>query len=257
MLAILKRAGASPALLILLAALASSARAAAPDYITAAMTDPARPLQDRAHDRDRKPAEVLAFSEVKPGARVADFMSGGAYFTRLLSGVVGDSGRVYAFLPEEELKNCAPQETAGTRAIEHDGHYANVTVLRSPVNRFRSPEPLDMIWTAQNFHDLYDPFMGPADVPAVTRSLYQALKPGGILLVIDHAAAADSGTRDTGTLHRIDPEIIVREALAAGFRLDARSDLLRNAADAHRLRVFDPSIRGRTDQVILRFRKPG
>ena len=256
MFKILTGAGAIPALLMLLATLVSPARAALPTYISAALADPARPLQDRSRDRDRKPAEVLAFGGVRPGARVADFMSGGAYFTRLLSRIVGDSGHVYAFLPEEELKNCAPQETAGTRAIEHDSRYANVTVLRSPVNRFDSPEPLDLIWTAQNFHDLYDAFMGPADVPALSRSLYRALKPGGILLVIDHVAAADSGTRDTGTLHRIDPEVIVREALAAGFELDARSDLLRNPADTHRLRVFDPSIRGRTDQVILRFRKP-
>jgi predicted methyltransferase len=256
MLASFKVARAIPGALIMFAALAAQAQADVPDYIAKSLADPARPLEERARDGDRKPAEVLAFSAVRPGQRVADFMSGGGYFTRLLSRVVGAKGRVYAFVPDEQMKNCAPRETAGTRAIEHDNRYANVTVVRLPVNRFRVPEPLDLVWTALNFHDLYDSFMGPADVPAVTRSLYAALKPGGILLVIDHAAAANSGTRDTGTLHRIDPQVIVREALAAGFQVDAHSDVLRNPADTHRLLVFDPAIRGRTDQVVLKFRKP-
>jgi predicted methyltransferase len=86
--------------------------------------------------------------------------------------------------------------------------------------------------------------------------MFEALKPGGELMVIDHVAEAGSGVRDTETLHRIDPEVIVRTLEAAGFRLEARSDLLRNPQDSHRLRVFDPAVRGRTDQVILKFRKP-
>lgn len=256
MLPTFKLAGAIPCGLILLALLAAPAQSQIPDYISKSLSDPARPLEERARDRDRRPAEVLAFAGLGPGQRVADFMSGGGYFTRLFSRIVGDGGHVYAFLPDEQVKNCAPQETAGTRAIARDQRYSNVTVLRSPVNEFHPPEPLDLIWTSLNFHDLYDSFMGPADVRAVSRSLYDALRPGGVLLVIDHAAQPQSGTRDTDTLHRIDPEVILREAREAGFQLEARSDLLRNSADTHRLRVFDPSIRGRTDQVILKFRKP-
>jgi predicted methyltransferase len=93
-------------------------------------------------------------------------------------------------------------------------------------------------------------------VPEVTRSLFNALKPGGVLVVIDHVAQAGSQTRDTETLHRIDPQVIVRTVEAAGFVLEAQSELLRNPSDNHELRVFDPAIRGRTDQVILKFRKP-
>jgi predicted methyltransferase len=137
-----------------------------------------------------------------------------------------------------------------------DAHYANVTVMSAPVSRFRAPEPLDLIWTSLNFHDLYDSFMGPANVPQVVASLFNALKPGGVLVIVDHVAQPGSAVRDTERLHRIDPEVIVRTVTAAGFVLEEQSDLLRNAADNHELPVFDPSIRGHTDQVMLKFRKP-
>ena len=225
------------------------------DYVAAAIAAADRPPEQVARDAERRPEDLLTFAGVKPGDRVADFMSGGGYFTRLFSHIVGRNGHVYAFLPEEQLKNCSPDEVAGTRALEH-GVYSNVSVLTAPVGRFRLPEPVDLVWTSLNFHDLYDSFMGPANVSQVARAMFEALKPGGELMVIDHVAEAGSGTRDTETLHRIDPEVIVRTALAAGFRLEAESDLLRNPQDSHRLRVFDAAVRGRTDQVILKFRKP-
>jgi predicted methyltransferase len=235
---------------------ATSAAPVVPAAVAAALADTARPLEQTAHDAERHPGEVLAFAGIGPGNRVADFMSGGAYFTRIFSRVVGDRGRVYAFLPQEQLEHCAPAETAGTRTIEGDAHYANVTVLRGPVNRFSAPEPLDLIWTSLNFHDLYDSFMGPANVPEVVAALYRALKPGGVLVIVDHVAQPGSKIRDTETLHRIDPEVIIRSVLDAGFVLEAQSDLLRNAQDSHELKVFDPAIRGRTDQVLFKFRKP-
>jgi predicted methyltransferase len=244
------------AVLTVLGPIPGHAAGVVPDYVAGAIADPARPPAQVARDAQRQPAEVLAFAGVRPGDRVADFMSGGAYFTRLFSRIVGSTGHVYAFLPEEQLKNCAPEETAGTRAVGHDGSYANVSVMTGPVSRFRPPEPVDLIWTSLNFHDLYDSFMGPADVPQVMQALFDALKPGGELLVIDHVAQAGSEVRDTETLHRIDPEVIIRRAQAAGFRLEAHSDVLRNPHDTHQLRVFDAAVRGQTDQVILKFRKP-
>jgi predicted methyltransferase len=239
-----------------LAARAGNACAQVPGHIARALADPDRPPEERAQDAARKPGELLAFAGVRPGQRVADFMSGGAYFTRLFSRAVGETGRVYAFLPEEQLKNCAPAETAGTRAIAHDSRYPNVSVLTGSVERMQPPEALDLVWTSLNFHDLYDSFMGPANVPHVTRSMFNALKPGGVLLVVDHVAQSGSGVRDTETLHRIDPNAIIDALEGAGFRLERRSELLRNPADEHQLPVFDPAIRGRTDQVVLRFRKP-
>ncbi len=118
------------------------------------------------------------------------------------------------------------------------------------------PEKLDLVWTAQNYHDLHDAFLGPANVAALNKALFNSLKPGGVLLVIDHVAAPGSGLRDTETLHRIDPAEMRGEIEAAGFVLEAQSDVLRNAGDDHQRSVFDPGIRGKTDQVVFRFRRP-
>jgi predicted methyltransferase len=225
--------------------------------VAAAVADSRRPAEQVRQDALRKPASLIAFAGLKAGDLVADFMPGNAYFTRIMSGVVGPAGRVYAFLPTEQLENCSPSEVAGTRLIDRDKSYANVSVLSGQAAKFSVPQQLDVIWTAQNYHDLHDSFMGPVDVALLNRAFFNSLKPGGILLVIDHVAEPGSGVRDTETLHRIDPDRLKQEVEAAGFVLDAQSDLLRNQADDHRRSVFDSSVRGRTDQMVLRFRKPG
>jgi len=229
---------------------------AIPANIRSAVADSARPASDVARDATRRPAQLLAFAGLKSADAVADFMPGGGYFTRLLSRAVGPKGRVYGFVPDEERKNCPASETEGGLALAKDPAYQNLRVASAPVNDFSEPEQLDMIWTAQNYHDLHDPFMGPADMARVNRRFYEALKPGGILLIVDHAAADGSGIRDTNTLHRIDPAAIRSEVEAAGFAFAGESDVLRNPADDRTRSVFDPAIRGRTDQVVLKFRKP-
>jgi predicted methyltransferase len=118
------------------------------------------------------------------------------------------------------------------------------------------PEKLDLIWTAQNYHDLHDSFLGPANVAALNRAFFDALKPGGTFLVIDHVAESGSGLRDTDTLHRIDPVRMKGEIEAAGFVFESQTDALRNPDDDHKRAVFDPIVRGKTDQVVFRFRKP-
>jgi Predicted methyltransferase len=200
-------------------------------------------------------SELIGFAGVRPGDRIADYFPGGGYFARILSDVVGPKGQIYAFIPQEMARNCDPSEYAGARKLPAEG-WGNITVLQQPVERFQPPRQLDMVWSSQNFHDLYDGFMDHADVTGAIAAVYRALKPGGVLLVIDHVAQPGSGLRDTDTLHRIDPEAIRRQAEAAGFRLESQSNVLRNMADDHTLKVFDPRIRGRTDQVVLKFRKP-
>jgi predicted methyltransferase len=242
-------------LLTVLSTLSAHADSQIPAIVTAAVADPRRAADQVKLDPARKPAQLLAFAELKAGDRVADFMPGNGYFTRIMSGVVGANGRVYAFLPAEQLENCAPSEVAGTKTLEHDPNYANISVVSAATANFNLAS-LDVIWTAQNYHDLHDSFMGPANVAALNRAFFKALKPGGIYLVIDHIAESGSGLRDTESLHRIDPLRLRKEIEAAGFRLDAQSDLLRHPEDDHTLSVFDGRVRGRTDQVVYRFRKP-
>lgn len=234
---------------------ANAAAQVDPAIISAAIANPARPEGDRKQDANRKPLEVLEFTGVKPGDRVADFIPGGGYVTRLFSAIVGERGHVYAIVPEELFK-MKKNPDAAVQAIAVDPAYSNVTVLREPVNKFKVPEKLDMVWTSMNYHDLHDPFLGPADMATLNEAIFNALKPGGVYIVLDHAAAAGSGLRDTNTLHRIDPETVKKELLAAGFALEAKSDVLHNPADDHSAKVFDPAIRGKTDKFIFKFRKP-
>jgi predicted methyltransferase len=223
--------------------------------IEAAISDPRRPDDQVKLDVTRKPAPSVLFSEVKAGDRIADLMSGNGYFTRILSDVVGPSGRVYAYIPTEQIAHCSPREIAGTQAIVRDSSYANVTLLTGSLADFRVPEKLDLIWMSQSYHDLHDSFLGPANVAVLNKTIFDSLKPGGVFLVIDHVAEAGSGLRDTETLHRIDPLRMKSEIEAAGFVLESQSDALRNTGDDHERAIFDPNIRGRTDQVLFRFRK--
>ena len=223
--------------------------------IDAAIADHARPEADKKQDTSRKPAEVLAFIDIKPGDRIADFIPGGGYYTRLFSKLAGADGRVYAVVPEELFK-MKPDADAAVQTIAADPAYPNVKVLKVPVAKLSTPEPLDVVWTSMNYHDLSLKFFGSADVAAVNKGIFDALKPGGVYIVLDHAAEKGSGLRDADTLHRIDPEAVKKEVTAAGFVLDAESDVLRNPDDPHTAKVFDPAIRGKTDKFIFKFRKP-
>lgn len=233
---------------------AAHAADAIPPYVTAAIADPARGADVQA-DARRHPAELAAFAQVKPGDTVVDLIPGGGYFTRIFSQIVGPKGHVYAIWPSEYAK-VDGDETPLVAALAKDPHYANVTVITQPAAQFSVPQKADVIWTSQNYHDYNDKFMGPTDYKLLDDAVFAALKPGGTFVVIDHVAEAGSGLRDTDTLHRIDPQIAKSQILAAGFTLEAQSDVLRNPADTHTLPVFDKAIRGHTDQFAARFRKP-
>ncbi|WP_199096999.1 class I SAM-dependent methyltransferase [Dyella sp. ASV21] len=228
---------------------------AAPDVIAAALADTQRPADDRAQDAQRKAAQVLRFSDVRPGDVVVDLMPGSGYYTRLLSRIVGPAGKVYALQPVE-MDKAAPKGLQSLHGFAGKAPYANVVVLLQPVSAMTLPEPVDLIFTSQNYHDLHDPFMGSPDIAKLDRGLFEALKRGGRLIVLDHAATAGSGLRNTDDLHRIDPATAKAELLAAGFQLDGESDVLHNPADDHTLGIRDPSLRGHTDRFLLRLRKP-
>jgi predicted methyltransferase len=227
-----------------------------PANIAAAVADSGRPDADKQRDANRKPAETLAFAGVKPGAQIAELIPGGGYFTRLFSKAVGGSGHVYALVPAPlpDAPADVPDFAARVKAIAADPNYANVSVVVEPFSQLGVPAPVDLVWTSDNYHDLHN-FPG-LDVGVLNKTVFDDLKPGGIYLILDHSAAAGSGTRDTKTLHRIDPEAVKAEVLAAGFVFVGSSDLLRQSDDPRTAKVFDPVIRGKTDQFVLKFRKP-
>jgi len=227
-----------------------------PANIAAAVADGTRPDADKQRDPDRKPAQTLAFTGVKQGAQIAELLPGGGYFTRIFSKAVGSSGHVYALVPARSPDAPAdmPDFAARVKAIAADPNYANVSVVVEPFSQLGVPAPVDLVWTSQNYHDLHN--LPGLDVGVFNKMVYDDLKPGGIYLVLDHTAEAGSGGRDTKTLHRIDPETVKKEVLAAGFVFVASSNLLAQPSDSHSAKVFDPAIRGKTDQFILKFRKP-
>lgn len=231
-----------------------AARAAVPSYVASAVADPGRPEADRQRDGARHTAELMAFAQVKPGQKVADYMPGAGFFTRVFAKIVGPQGHVYAEFPQF-MADFEKNEVAAIKALAADPGYANVSFVVTPAGAFDTTEPLDLIWTSQNYHDLQFG-LKHEQIIALDKAIYAALKPGGVLLVIDHVAARGAGWSVAPKLHRIEPREIRADMKAAGFRLEAESRILRNPKDAHTLSVFDPAIRGRTDQVVYRFRKP-
>jgi predicted methyltransferase len=228
---------------------------AAADAIAAAVADPSRPPADTARDPDRKPAETLAFVGVKPNDKIADYAAGAGYFTRLFANVAGPAGHVYASVPSPLFQY--PNIVKGIAEVQaYAVDHQNVSVsFGSVLSTVRYPEKLDLFWISQNYHDLHDRFMGPVDMAAFNRAVYNALKPGGVYVVLDHVAAKGSPADVTDTLHRIEPSTVRREVEAAGFSFEGQSTLLSNPADPHTAGVFDPSIRGHTDQFMIKFRR--
>lgn len=239
------------ALALATAALGGVALAAPPrPGIPGAIADTLRPPADVARDAARKPAQALAFAQVKTGDTVAEIFPGGGYYTRLLAKAVGARGHVYAIVPA-----AFAQRPGGLDAINAlAAQYPNVTVVPTDLASFSLPEKADVVWTSENWHDFHN---GPTANPAgIAKAVFAALKPGGVFYLEDHAAAPGAGTTVTNTLHRIEASSVIAELTAAGFKLDGTGTFLANPADPHTAGVRDPSIQGKTDKFVLRFRKP-
>lgn len=243
----------------------ATADGVAPAYVSAAVADSARPAADTANDKDRKPTELIVFAGIKPGDRVADVMPGGGYFTRIFSKVVGPKGHVYAILPESLASKAPAEKFKPIRTLVADPAYRGNTSLDiRPYDRLDVGAPLDVVWTSQNYHDVYgavrvfsvDGHTGPEEAAELDAAVFKALKPGGVYIVIDHAATPGSGGKDANTLHRIDPATVIDQAKAAGFVLEAKSMVLSNPQDGHDKAVFATEIKGHTDKFVLKFRKP-
>ena len=234
----------------------AAAPAASPSIYAAALANENRPAADRDRDANRKPAEVLEFLGITPGMTVLDMFSGGGYYTEILAHTVGDGGRVIAHSNEAYIRFVG--EEFEQRYL--GGRLPNAEVLMAENNELAlEPDSLDAIMLVLSFHDLYfaDPENGwPAfDVDKFLAELKSGLKADGVIGIIDHYATEGAAIESASTVHRIDPAIVIDAMTAAGFRLDAQSDLLRNPEDDHEKLVFDAEVRGKTDRFVMRFVK--
>jgi predicted methyltransferase len=221
--------------------------ASTPAYIRNAVESSSRSAEHKARDANRKPAEVLTLSGVKPGDNVVEFASFGQYFTTLLSDIVGAKGKVHMYdLPYTE-------ERAGAASRAFVAAHPNAKYELVNYNDVKLPQNVDIVFNVLYYHDLS---LNDIDTAKLNAKIRESLKPGGIYFIVDHNAAPGSGTRDTQKLHRIDPAVIKKEVTAAGFELVEESKLLAHPGDDHTQMVFSPGTRGLTDQTIFKFRKP-
>ena len=236
-------AGLTVAALLAHTALAQTPSAA----ITAAVADPGRPEADSKRDANRHPAELLAFAGVKPGQQVAEFSPAGGYFTRLLAGVVGAKGHVYGVYNAggEKFQKGAMDLAAANPVVTMVPATGGVATL---------PAKVDLEWMTDNYHDYFN--ATGVDMAAFDKAAFDALKPGGVFLLVDYQTAPGAGSTQTSTMHRIDEALVKSRMMQAGFVVAGESKVLANPKDDHTLKIFDPTIRGQADQFVILFRKP-
>ena len=229
------------------------------DSIATALASPDRPEADRTQDERRKADEFLEFAGIEPGMRVLDAFAASGYYTELLSRIVGPEGEVIAYNNPAYAKFAAK----GIEARYAGNRLPNVQQVTAEVDELAlPPRSLDAVIFVMSFHDMYwrpaDGSWARTDPMQMLRKLHAALKVGGVVIVQDHVATPGGSTAEVvDKLHRIDPEVVRRDFEAAGFALEAESPMFAHPEDDHSKGVFDPAIRGRTDQFLFKFRRPG
>jgi predicted methyltransferase len=243
---------------MLSALLFASAHAKGADAYDAALTHPGRPAADSARDALDHPAEMLRLAGIKPGMKVADVLAGDGYYSELLSYLVGPTGHVYL------INNLAFDHWSQPALKDRmaGGRLTNVTQETVDLNDMKlPPASLDAILLVKVYHDMYWVDTDPKspwpkiDVSSVLDQLSRSLKPGGVLLLIDHSAKTGHGKSDAGALHRIEETFAVQDFTAHGFKVIAKSDLLRRPDDMRDLISYKGPALGKTDRFVLVFRK--
>jgi predicted methyltransferase len=221
-----------------------------------AVADTGRPAADTARDENRKPAEMLAFAGIGPGKVVVDMLPGGGYFTRIFAKAVEPGGRVYAYFGSQyDARLKTQNKDPENQFADLKQTYKNLGVIHGPLAQFVTPEPVDVVWTSQNYHDMHNKAYN-MDVNEVNKAVYKSLKPGGYYIIIDHKAAESAGDDVTEILHRIKESTTKKEVEAAGFKLVAEGKDLNYTSDDGTKRVFEADVKGKTDQFMLKFQKP-
>jgi predicted methyltransferase len=236
---------------VCLSSASAAAAAEPPSYVMSAVADPARPKDDVAADALRDPIDTLAFAGVKPGMVVGELFPGGGYYTRMIDDVVGPRGKVFA------VENAGWKDAvdADHKMLAEPGR-GNVVLDVEAFGRMNLPEKIDLFWITQNYHDLKIAKYGAVDTAAFNRGVFDALKPGGIYFILDHQANPGTTLDQIAVMHRIEKAQVIREVTAAGFKLVAEGRFLSRPGDDHTKTIFDPAIRGKTDQYALKFVKP-
>jgi predicted methyltransferase len=219
-----------------------------PGYVVKAVADRSRPKGDREDDPHRLPAETIAFAGVAPGMVIAEFEPFYGYFTRILTNVVGPNGKIYG-IDNKNWENPAFDKKLLAQC-------RNLILRTFKWGDFDLPEKVDLFWITQNYHDLYVTDYGHVDVPAFNRRVFDALKPGGIYFISDQSGNPGMTIADITALHRINEAQVIREVTAAGFVLVGESDVLRHPHDDLSRSIFNPVVRGQTDEFMLKFQKP-
>jgi len=219
--------------------------------LNAVLSSQARPQADRDQDARRHPAEFIKLLGIKSGDHVADLLTGGGYWTRILVPLVGPSGKVYAGNNPFFARFYAD----AFNALLAEPAFKGVVRIDGPVDKLALPSDgsLDAVIMVMAYHDI---FLTDEDRGALNKKVFAALKPGGVYGIIDHEAGAGTGATKIKDLHRIEKKVVVDEIQAAGFKLAGEAGFLANPADDHSAKIFDPSISGKTDRFVLRFDKP-
>jgi len=225
--------------------------------VAEALASPARPESDRLRDAWRRPDQVLEFFEIAPGMTVLDLFSGGGYYTEIVSSIVGPEGQVIAHNNAAYLPYVADE----LNQRYADDRLSNVSRIVVEANELElAPGSIDAALAILTWHDFYyadaDNGWPAIDVPSLTDKLCMALKPGAVLGIIDHVAADGSDPYQTGlNQHRIDPARIRSDLADSCFAFEGEINVLRNPADDTAVTVFDPSVKGKTDRVVYKFRR--
>ena len=223
------------------------------DELAAALNGPDRPDADKARDAGRKPAGVVVFGGIEPGMVVLDVMASGGWYTEVLSIATGPEGTVYSQNSQSSLESRGGASLKALNERLGDDRLPNVVRTIGELGELNiEPGSVDAALTALNFHDTYN-FNGDEAATEFLQNIYRYLKPGGVLVMIDHIG--DSGGENT-KLHRISKQDVIDLIAGTGFVVEADSELLGNPADDHTQMVFGKDMRGNTDRFLLKLRKP-